>query len=113
MRPVVPTGIMVVGVTGTTAIITWIVPYIEYTSEQYTIFYGETPVALDGSTTPVPSYSDTTLVNQTYTVALTGLDAVTTYYFLIESENSELFARTEIMEFTTTEAGETTRWFTY
>jgi hypothetical protein len=103
VRPVVPTGVMVVGVTGTTAIITWIVPYIEYTSEQYTISYGENPVALDRSTTPVPSYSDTTLVNQTYTVALTGLDTVTTYYFLIESENSELSASTEIMEFTTTE----------
>ena len=91
--------------TGSTAIITWIIPYIEYTSEQYTVFYGESPDGLDLSTTPIPSYSDITLENQTYTVSLTGLDAVTTYYFLVQSENSELSANTQVMSFTTTEAG--------
>ena len=101
----VPTGVMAVSVTGTTAIITWIVPYIEFTSEQYTVLYGTSADALDLTTEPIPSYSDVRLENQTYTVTLSRLDAITTYYFLVQSQNSELTAHTEIMQFTTTEAG--------
>ena len=108
VRPVVPTGAMAISVTGSTEIITWTVPYIEYTSELYTVFYSESRDSLASSTTPIPSYSDLLLENQTYTATLTGLDAVTTYYFLVQSENSELTTRTDVMEFTTTEAGITT-----
>ena len=96
---------MVVGVTGSSAIITWIIPYIEFTSELYTVFYGESQETLDQSTAPIPSYSDITLENQTYTVTLSGLRAVTIYYFLVQSENSELSANTDIYQFTTTEDG--------
>ena len=105
MRPAVPTGTMAISVTGSSAIIAWIIPYIELTSEQYTVLYGESSDELDQSTSPIPSYADITLENQTYTVTLTQLDAVTTYYFRVQSQNSQLSSLTEIMQFTTTEAG--------
>ena len=95
---------MAIGVTGSTAIITWTVPYVELTSEIYTVLYGLGGDALDFSVS-LPGYSDITLLNATYTIPLTELDALTTYYYLVQSENSELSSRTEIMQFQTTEAG--------
>lgn len=103
-RPVVPTEVMVISVTGSTAIITWTVPYVELTSELYTVLYGLSEDALDTSSS-IPGFSDVTLLNQSYTIALTQLDALTTYYFQIQSENSELSSLTDIMQFQTTEGG--------
>ena len=104
-RPVVPTEVMVISVTGSTAIITWTVPYVQLTSEIYTVFYGLSEDTLDSSTS-IPGSSDVTLLNQSYNIALTQLDALTTYFFQVQSENSELTSLTEIMQFQTTEGGE-------
>lgn len=96
---------MIVSVTGTTAVIIWTVPYIEFTSELYTVEYGLDVDILDQYSNNIPSYSDITLENQTYTTILLNLQPLTTYYYRIRSENSESSAVTEVMQFTTGEGG--------
>lgn len=97
---------MTVSVTGTTALIAWTVPYIELTSELYTVEYGVSEDSLDQFSESISSYADQTLENQTYAIILTDLRPLTTYYYRIMSENSESSSFSDVMQFTTTEGGE-------
>ena len=111
MRPIIPTDVTTVSATGTSEIIIiWTVPYIELTSELYTVEYGLDEDTLDQYSNTIPSYSDITLENQTYTINLANLQPLTTYYFRIRSENSESFSVTEVMQFVTAEGR---KWVTF
>ena len=103
VRPVVAIDVSAVSITGSSAVILWTIPYIELTSELYTVIYGINPDALDQSSNQIPSYADTTLTNQTYSTTLNGLQPLTTYYYQIRSQNTEAFSTTAILQFTTTE----------
>jgi len=105
-KPVIPTDIYATNITSTSAVIVWTVPSITYTTEQYTVIYGLSPALLEQMSSPVHSSPDLTLLNQTYWLTLDGLQPVSTYYYRIRSENTEVSSATETLQLTNLEDGE-------
>ena len=70
-------------------VIQWTVPYIAYTPETYEVIYGAERDNLDReSTESRTSGPDINAVDKTYSLPLTGLQAMTTYYYRIVARNS-------------------------
>lgn len=61
---------------------------ITYTPETYYIEYGISPTMLDQRSVNRASGSDLTVMNQMYSVDLTGLSSNTTYYYRAVASNS-------------------------
>ena len=90
---------------GTTATISWLVPFIASTPETYNIRYGYSSDSLDFPTDRILSGNDTSIINQHYSIAIEELFFVTTYYFRITVMNEVGAANSDILPFTTGEGG--------
>ena len=91
--------------TGTSAIITWLIPYIASTPETYSIQYGTSADNLNLAIFAT-SGSDTSIVDQVYSRTVSALSYVTMYYFRMVVENDIGSVTTEILSFITAEGGE-------
>ena len=60
----------------------WRIPSF-ITQEQYYVQYGNNSDTLDQRTNPIPSVSDTTVINQTYELTVDGLGSGTIYYLRV------------------------------
>ena len=97
-------NVMVVNVSSSSAVITWIIPSVAYTFEQYRVNYGPSAGSLTMSS-EVLDGDDLDAVNVTYEVTLTGLEPYSTYYIQVVSTNSESSSSTSLLSFTTSEDG--------
>lgn len=48
--------------------------------EEYYVLYGKDPENLDQATGSIPSLSDTSIINSTYSLVVTGLESGVVYY---------------------------------
>lgn len=95
----------VINVTTTSALITWVIPRFTQ-AEEYYIQYGTEETMLDVTTDSIPSPSDTSLVNQTYSITLQGLRPSTIYYFRVAAVYDSISTRySELSSFRTYEEG--------
>ena len=97
----------VVSITETTATIQWSFssPIDEGGPETYTVLYGTSPDQLVMSTPSIPS--DTNM--QLYTNVLGSLQSATTYYYRIQSENSNVSLPSIIQSLKTMDSSECTK----
>ena len=84
----------------TSVTVQWVVPSVTQ-QQQYTVLYGLNPQSLDQISPAVVGNSDITLTNQQYSVAISGLQIGTTYYFRISTTFGEVTFTTETNEFRT------------
>ena len=91
--------------TDTSATITWVIPEILYTPEDYYVEYGLNNIMPDERSDSLPSGSNTSIVDQTYTITLQNLHPAYTYFFVVTAENTVSPKSTEVFMFSTLEAG--------
>lgn len=91
--------------TATTVTISWTIPAVLYTEEEYYVEYGLQSTILDQRSASQFSGSDTEVTDVMYTVTLQNLHPYYTYYFVVTSENEVSPKSTETFTFTTLEAG--------
>lgn len=91
--------------TGYSAAVEWVMPYLAYTQEQYTVNYGTSSGSLDQSSIAISSTSDVSAANLTYSVSIQDLTPNTVYYFQLSSMNTRGAIVSSVMTFTTSEAG--------
>ena len=100
-RPVVATNIMSTA-GATTANISFIIPIIAYTPENYTIRYtGETFQTTQATSMLRMSSDNISMVNEIYVFMLRGLEEADTYSFTVDSTNCNGTTSTAVMNFTT------------
>ena len=100
-RPVVATNIMSTA-GATTANISFIIPIIAYTPENYTIRYtGETFQTTQATSMLRMSSDNISIVNESYVFMLRGLEEADTYSFTVDSTNCNGTTSTAVMNFTT------------
>ena len=98
--PVVATIIMSAG--ATTANISFIIPIIAYTPENYTIRYtGETFQTTQATLMLRMSSDNISTVNERYMFILRGLEEANTYIYTVDSTNCNGTTSTAVMNFTT------------
>lgn len=102
-------GIQTVNVTADSATVQWLVPYLAYTQEQYTVNYGTARQLLDQSSQVLSSSTDLSAANTTYAISIADLTPNTVYYYQLLSVNSYGRTLSAIMTFTTSEAGNVLR----
>ena len=74
--------------------------------EEYYVEYGTEPTALDMTTASIASVTDTSLVNQMYSISLQSLSPGTVYYVGVAAVFDEIFARySDIVSFRTYDEG--------
>ena len=100
-RPVVATS--VISTAGAiTANISFIIPNIAYTPENYTIRYtGKTFQTTQATSMPRMSSDNISAVNERYMFTLRGLEEANTYNFTVNSTNCHGTTSTAVMNFTT------------
>ena len=100
-RPVVATS--VISTAGaTTANISFIIPNIAYTPENYTIRYtGETFQTTQATSMLRMSSDNISMANERYMFTLRGLEEANTYSFTVDSTNCNGTTSTAVMNFTT------------
>lgn len=103
--PVQPSIIRTVNVTADSATVQWVVPYLAYTQEQYSVSYGTARDSLDQSSPILSSTADISASNVTYNVSIQDLIPNTAYYFQLLSRNTFGMTTSATMTFTTMEAG--------
>ena len=82
--------------------ISWLVPMVTYTQERYTLFFSTDKNAFLRPFSSINGSTDLTLVDQVYSIRLTGLQGNTAYYYRIQVENTAQNTNlTPIMNFTT------------
>ena len=106
-----PSGLQAVNITAYSVIVQWVVPYLNYTQEQYIVIYGISREILNLSSLTVASSTDISASNITYNTSMRGLIPNTAYYFQLRSINSFGTTLSEIMIFTTLEAGKLLLFF--
>ena len=79
--------VRITNITGSSAEITWTVPSLS-TTQDYVVEYGEDEDDLDLSTDPI-TVTDTTLIDQMYTVTLEGLSQSVLYYVCVATTDPE------------------------
>ena len=89
---------------GQTATVSWLIPFIESTRENYTVQYGSSSENLE-FTTSVSSGVNTSITDQMYSTTIAGLLYVTTYYFRITVTNDIGAVESDVLSFTTPEGG--------
>ena len=101
-----PTGLSNIGVATSPylAYITWVVEFIVFDTEVYSVQYG-TDMSLQDSSQVVMGSSDGLVTNQVFSVNITGLTPFITYYYIVWANNSVGNTKTSIMSFTTNETG--------
>ena len=85
------------------ATIQWTVSRIAYTPETYTVHFGTSSGSLSPFNQQQQSGDNFTATNLTFSVQLTGLSAMTTYYYQVMAMNSVGSAASVEQSFTTTE----------
>ena len=103
--PIEPTFVRTVNISSNSATIQWVVTYLAYTPEEYTIHYGLDRESLDFTSTTVHSALDISAKNRSYENSLHDLATNKLYYFKIHSENTFGKTMTSLMMLTTSEAG--------
>ena len=99
--PVVATIIML-SAGATTANISFIIPIIAYTPENYTIRYtGETFQTTQATLMLRMSSDNISTVNERYMFILRGLEEANTYIYTVDSTNCNGTTSTAVMNFTT------------
>lgn len=78
----------------------WVVESVTE-QQEYTVIYGLTPFNLDRTSAVVSGVADTTLTNQEYSVALTGLTDSTLYYFRVIATFGSINLMSELSSFRT------------
>ena len=100
-RPVVATNVMFTA-GATTATISFTIPIIAYTPENYTIRYtGETFQTTQATSILRMSSDNISMVNESYVFMLRGLEEADTYSFTVDSTNCNGTTSTAVMNFTT------------
>ena len=99
--PVVATNVMSTA-GATTATISFIIPIIAYTPENYTIRYtGETFQTTQATSMLMMSSDNISTVNERYMFTLRGLEEANIYNFTVDSTNCNGTTSTAVMKFTT------------
>ena len=90
-------------VTTTTANISWTVPAIAYTPENYTVTYNglELQPETRESALIVGEHTDIGATNDVYFVLLEGLEEANTYNYTVNAINCNGTTSTDVMHFTT------------
>ena len=84
--------------------ISWVTPYIALDRETYTVQYN-TDMSLQNSIEVVIETINEFVINQRFSVNITGLTSFTTYYYIIQANNSAGSTSTNVMAFTTNQTG--------
>ena len=95
---------MVTDITSRSAMVVWTIPRVAFTIEKYRVYYGNSADALSMKTEALFG-ADFDAINVMYTITLSGLEPVSTYYIRVVSANSESNSSTAIRSFTTAEDG--------
>ena len=94
-----------VNISSISVTVQWMVPYLSYTPEQYTVYYGTVRERLDMRSTTLSSTTDISASNTTYEISLQGLTPNTAYFYQLRSVNTYAETTTAVMTFMTSEAG--------
>ena len=84
--------------------ISWVTPYIAQDSETYTVQYSTDMSLQDSNEIMIEAINEFAL-NQNFAVNITGLIPFTTYYYIIQANNSAGNTSTDVMNFTTNQTG--------
>ena len=101
-----PLEIVAIEVTTTpySAEVSWVTPFIVLDKETYTVQYG-TNISLQNSNEIVIEAINKFAINQRFSVNITGIIPFTTYYYIIQTNNSAGNTSTDVMTFTTNQTG--------
>ena len=94
----------VIRTTPYSAEISWVTPYVVLDEETYTVQYS-TDMPLQNSSEVVVENTDEFAINEKFSVNITGLVPFTTYYYIIQANNSAGNTSTDVMNFTTNHTG--------
>lgn len=106
--PVQPIDIVHTTLTSDLAVIQWLVPEVAYTPETYNVIYGTDRTSLNYTSETVIGATDTTALNQVYSVTLRNLHSNTTYYYQVVATNNIGVNSSLISELSTPLPGKTT-----
>ena len=84
--------------------ISWVTPYIILDKETYSVQYS-TDISLQNRREVVIEANNEFTINQEFSINITGLIPFTTYYYIIQANNSAGDTHTGIMTFTTHQTG--------
>ena len=101
--PVQPIDLRAIDITAERITITWIIPYIAYTPEEYQVHYGNSQELLDETSGQVESIIDA--IGQAYSVIIAELEPGTQYYFQVASRNSYGSTQSDVISAATLDAG--------
>ena len=85
--------------------ISWIVPSITLDTETYSVEYGTEMTMLLNTSEVVEGNTDTSVINEVFSINITGLTPFTTYSYIVRAVNTDGNTSTSIMNFTTDETG--------
>ena len=84
--------------------ISWVTPYITLDKETYSVQYS-TDMSLQNSREVVIETNNGFTTNQKFSINITGLIPFTTYYYIIQANNSAGNTYSDRMTFTTNQTG--------
>ena len=84
--------------------ISWVTPYVILDMETYTVQYSKNMSLLNSSEVVIEA-TNKFVFNQEFSVNITGLIPFTTYYYIIQANNSAGNTSTDVMTFTTNQTG--------
>ena len=102
--PVELVMVEVIRTTPYSAEISWVTPYVVQDKETYTVQYS-TDISLQNSNEVVVENTNEFAIDQRFSVNITGLIPFTTYYYIIQANNSVGNTSTDVMNFTTNHTG--------
>ena len=94
----------VITITPYSAEISWVTPHIISDRETFSVQYS-TDISLENAGEVVIEASNEFIFNQKFLVNITGLTPFTTYYYIIQANNSAGNTSTDVMTFTTNQTG--------
>ena len=94
----------VITTTPYSAEISWVTPYIISDTETFLVQYS-TDTSLEHASEVAIEASNEFVFNQKFSVNITGLIPFTTYYYIIQANNSAGITITDVMTFTTNQTG--------
>ncbi len=95
-------------ITAFSATVTWLIPLITYTPEQYTVHYGYSNTSLNMSSSVAEGSEDIATMNQIHAVMLSDLQPSRSYFYQVESTNLFGTSQSNIQQFTTSTLGKHT-----
>lgn len=86
--PMEPIDIVHTTLSSELAEIQWLVPFVVYTPENYTVVYGRDQTILNYSSDVIVGTNNISNANQMYSATLNGLEPNTNYYYQVVARNS-------------------------